>query len=98
MADNMRSIPSVVDGLKPGQRKVLYTCFKRNLKKDMKVVELAGSISGLTAYQHGEASSSLVAILAAASREVVIVPAPVTFTHVSRLLQERSSTPPMSRS
>lgn len=56
MADNLRSIPSVVDGLKPGQRKVLYTCFKRNLKKDMKVVELAGSISGLTAYQHGETS------------------------------------------
>ena len=30
MADNIRSIPSVVDGLKPGQRKVLYTCFRRN--------------------------------------------------------------------
>jgi DNA topoisomerase-2 len=56
MADNMRSIPSVVDGLKPGQRKVLYTCFRRNLKKDMKVVELAGLVSGLTAYQHGETS------------------------------------------
>ena len=56
MADNMRSIPSVVDGLKPGQRKVLYTCFRRNLKKDVKVVELAGSVSGLTAYAHGEAS------------------------------------------
>ena len=56
MADNMRSIPSVVDGLKPGQRKVLFTCFKRNLKKDMKVVELAGSVMGLTAYQHGDAS------------------------------------------
>ncbi|KAL9038724.1 MAG: hypothetical protein Q9180_002959 [Flavoplaca navasiana] len=56
MADNMRSIPSVVDGLKPGQRKVLYTCFRKNLKKDMKVVELAGSVSGLTAYQHGETS------------------------------------------
>ncbi len=56
MADNLRSIPSVVDGLKPGQRKVLFTCFKRNLKKDMKVVELAGSISGLTAYHHGDAS------------------------------------------
>ena len=56
MADNMRSIPSVVDGLKPGQRKVLYTCFRRNLKKDIKVVELAGSVSGLTAYAHGEAS------------------------------------------
>ncbi|KAB8264230.1 DNA topoisomerase [Aspergillus pseudonomiae] len=56
MADNIRSIPSVVDGLKPGQRKVLYTCFRRNLKKDMKVVELAGHVSGMTAYQHGDAS------------------------------------------
>lgn len=56
MADNQRSIPSVVDGLKPGQRKVLYACFRRNLKKDMKVVELAGLVSGMTAYQHGETS------------------------------------------
>lgn len=30
-ADNHRSIGSVVDGLKPGQRKILYGCFKRNL-------------------------------------------------------------------
>ena len=56
MADNMRSIPSVVDGLKPGQRKVLYTCFKTNLKKDMKVGELAAKVGGLTAYHHGDAS------------------------------------------
>ncbi|KAI1955941.1 DNA topoisomerase 2 [Ophidiomyces ophidiicola] len=56
MADNIRSIPSVVDGLKPGQRKVLYTMFKRNVKKDVKVVELAGYVSGMTAYQHGDAS------------------------------------------
>ncbi|KKY29190.1 putative dna topoisomerase ii [Phaeomoniella chlamydospora] len=56
MADNIRSIPSVVDGLKPGQRKVLFGAFKRNLKKDMKVVELAGYVSGVTAYQHGETS------------------------------------------
>lgn len=56
MADNMRSIPSVVDGFKPGQRKVLYTCFRRNLKKDVKVVELAGSVSGLTAYAYGDKS------------------------------------------
>ncbi|KAG9773579.1 DNA topoisomerase 2 [Exophiala dermatitidis] len=56
MADNVRSIPSVVDGLKPGQRKVMYACFKRNLKKDMKVAELAGLVSGMTAYHHGEAS------------------------------------------
>lgn len=32
MADNIRSIPSVVDGFKPSQRKVLFCCFKRNLK------------------------------------------------------------------
>lgn len=56
MADNVRSIPSVIDGFKPGQRKVLYTCFRRNLKKDVKVVELAGSVSGLTAFAHGETS------------------------------------------
>lgn len=56
MADNLRSIPSVVDGFKPGQRKVIYTCFKRNLKKDVKVVDLAGSVSGTTDYAYGEAS------------------------------------------
>lgn len=56
MADNQRSIPSVIDGFKPGQRKVLYTCFRRNLKKDVKVVELAGSVSGLTAYAYGDTS------------------------------------------
>jgi DNA topoisomerase-2 len=56
IADNLRSIPSVMDGLKPGQRKVLYTCFRRNLRKDVKVVDLAGSVSGTTDYAHGEAS------------------------------------------
>ncbi|KAF2099707.1 type II DNA topoisomerase [Rhizodiscina lignyota] len=56
IADNLRSIPSVIDGLKPSQRKVLYTCFRRNLKKDIKVVELAGSVMGLTNYAYGESS------------------------------------------
>jgi len=28
-----RSIPSIVDGFKPGQRKILFACFKRNLTK-----------------------------------------------------------------
>lgn len=36
MADNVRSIPSVVDGLKPGQRKVMWACFKRKLKGEVK--------------------------------------------------------------
>ena len=56
IADNLRSIPSVIDGFKPSQRKVLYTCFRRNLKKDIKVVELAGSAMGLTNYAYGESS------------------------------------------
>lgn len=56
MADNIRSIPSMVDGLKPGQRKVMFTCFKRNLQKDVKVAELAGSVSEMTHYAHGDAS------------------------------------------
>ena len=37
MADNIRSIPSVADGLKPGQRKVIWACFKRKLKTEIKV-------------------------------------------------------------
>ena len=42
MMDNMRSIPSLVDGLKPGQRKILFACFKRKLKAEIKVAQLAG--------------------------------------------------------
>ena len=55
--DNVRSIPSVMDGLKPGQRKVLYTCLKRNLvNKEVKVAQLAGSVAETSAYHHGEVS------------------------------------------
>lgn len=56
VADNMRSIPSMVDGFKPGQRKILYGCFKRNLKSEIKVVQLAGYVSENTGYHHGEQS------------------------------------------
>ena len=35
--DVSRSIPCIIDGLKPGQRKVLFSCFKRNLTKEIKV-------------------------------------------------------------
>ena len=37
MADLQRSIPSMVDGFKPGQRKILFSAFKRNLVKETKV-------------------------------------------------------------
>lgn len=54
--DTNRSIPCLIDGLKPCQRKVIYTCFKRNDKKDIKVAQLAGSVAEITAYHHGEVS------------------------------------------
>tara|TARA_B100001093_G_C26859789_1_gene1029398 strand:- start:1959 stop:5231 length:3273 start_codon:yes stop_codon:yes gene_type:complete len=56
ISDNIRSIPSLVDGLKPGQRKVLFACFKKNLKKELKVAQLAGYVSEQTSYHHGENS------------------------------------------
>lgn len=47
-----------MDGLKPAQRKVLFCCFKRNLKKEIKVAQLAGYVSEHAAYHHGEMSLS----------------------------------------
>jgi len=55
-ADNVRSLPSIIDGLKPSQRKVLFACFKRNLKHEIKVAQLAGYCAEHTSYHHGEAS------------------------------------------
>uniref|UniRef100_A0A7N5ZV92 DNA topoisomerase 2 n=1 Tax=Anabas testudineus TaxID=64144 RepID=A0A7N5ZV92_ANATE len=55
-SDNERSIPCLVDGLKPGQRKVLFCCFKRNDKREVKVAQLAGSVAEMSAYHHGEVS------------------------------------------
>jgi len=54
--DCARSIPSLIDGLKPGQRKVLFSCFKRKLKDEIKVAQLAGYVSEHSAYHHGEMS------------------------------------------
>ncbi|GLI60786.1 hypothetical protein VaNZ11_003019 [Volvox africanus] len=55
-ADLDRSIPSMLDGLKPGQRKILFACFKRNLKKDIKVAQLSAYVAEHSAYHHGEQS------------------------------------------
>lgn len=57
--DINRSIPSVVDGLKPSTRKILYgtILYKLLEKKDEKrVSQLAGFVSANTCYHHGEAS------------------------------------------
>lgn len=56
MEDNIRSIPSLVDGLKPSQRKILYTLFKLNKKGELNVGELFGYVKALSEYHHGPAS------------------------------------------
>ena len=55
-ADNMRSLPHMMDGLKTSQRKILWAARKRNLVSEIKVAQLAGYVSETAAYHHGEAS------------------------------------------
>lgn len=60
--DNHRSIPSVIDGFKPSQRKVIYASlskFKTNTIDELKVSQLAGFVSEHSAYHHGETSLCL---------------------------------------
>lgn len=53
--DCKRSLPCVVDGLKESQRKILYSCFLKNLtSKPIKVAQLAGFVAEQTNYHHGE--------------------------------------------
>lgn len=56
LADLKRSIAHLCDGLKPSQRKVLYTCFTRNIHEEVKVAQLASIVSEKTSYHHGEVS------------------------------------------
>jgi len=50
-----RAIPSVVDGMVPSRRKVVFTGLQRNLT-ETKVAQLAGAVSERSSYHHGEAS------------------------------------------
>lgn len=51
-----RAIPSLRDGLKQSQRKILFGCFKRNLTTEIKVAQLAAYVSEHSHYKHGEVS------------------------------------------
>ena len=55
-ADNMRSLPHMMDGLKTSQRKILWAARKRNLVSEIKVAQLAGYVSETASYHHGEVS------------------------------------------
>ena len=53
--DNVRSIPSVIDGFKDAQRKAVYGLFCHG-DKEIKVAQLGSSASLVTHYAHGEVS------------------------------------------
>ena len=59
-ADLIRSIPSIIDGFKPSQRKVLFSSLKKKtpslLSNEMKVAQLSGYVSEISSYHHGENS------------------------------------------
>jgi DNA topoisomerase-2 len=56
-ADNVRSIPSVIDAFKPSQRKIFFAGLKRGKRAaDIKVAQFAGYIGCETEYHHGEVS------------------------------------------
>ena len=55
--DLQRSINHICDGLKESTRKIIYACFKRRLyTNEIKVAQLSGYVSEVSAYHHGENS------------------------------------------
>lgn len=55
--DCERSIPSIVDGFKPSQRKVVYGLLKKGESSgEIKVAQLASHVAAVSSYHHGEAS------------------------------------------
>ena len=65
VAHNRRNIPSVVDGLKLVQRKILYCCLKLNLTMDIQIVTVCTHVKMCTSYHHGETSMSSAIVLMA---------------------------------
>ncbi|KAF6150800.1 hypothetical protein GIB67_020883, partial [Kingdonia uniflora] len=54
MENSQRSILSMVDGLKPGQRKIIFCSFKHNFTHEAKVAQFFGYVLGNSTYHHGE--------------------------------------------
>ena len=54
--DNIRSIPNVMDGLKPSQRKILHTVLNNANSGEVKVAQLAPKVAESSHYHHGEQS------------------------------------------
>jgi DNA topoisomerase-2 len=54
--DNIISIPHLIDGFKPSQRKIMFGAFKRNLKAETKVAQFGAYVAEQTHYAHGESN------------------------------------------
>ena len=56
-----RAIPSVIDGFKPTQRKIIHIAskvWKNNNDKPLKIFQLGGKVASDANYHHGDASLS----------------------------------------
>ncbi|CAF4414124.1 unnamed protein product [Rotaria sp. Silwood2] len=51
-----RAIPSIMDVLKPDQRKIMFVCFTKSLICEIKVAQLAGKVAENSDYHHDEQS------------------------------------------
>ncbi len=51
-----RAIPHMIDGLKPSQRKILYTALKTAKTNRIKTASLSGNVISQANYHHGDAS------------------------------------------
>lgn len=55
--DTHRSLPSMIDGLKESQRKIIYGLYTKGINlNEIKVAQLAATVAGCTDYHHGEKS------------------------------------------
>ncbi|CAN6974163.1 unnamed protein product [Brassica oleracea var. botrytis] len=54
MANMKRSVPSMLDGLKPGQRKILHCLLKRSSNEDIKVSQVSALVLTHCDYYHSE--------------------------------------------
>lgn len=51
-----RAIPNVIDGLKPSQRKIVYTAINQAKSKFIKTASLSGAVINIANYHHGDTS------------------------------------------
>lgn len=55
--NNERAIPSIIDGFKPVQRKIIYAAIKECSKDFVKLSALGGVLAKVSAYHHGNVSA-----------------------------------------